>query len=80
MSNQKPKTTLRDGAIKAAIWANEGENGTFYAVTFSRTYKDGDNYADSNSFGGTELLQLTRLVGKAYDKIGEFRQADRDKA
>lgn len=72
-----PVTTIRDGAIKATVWANQSEKGTFYSVDFSRTYKSGDAYKDSHSFSGTEPLQIARLAQKAYDAIAELRAADR---
>ena len=75
----KPTKTLRDGSIKATIWKNEGEKGTFYRVNFTRGYKDADgNRKDSDSFSGSELLQIAHLAGKAYDSIAELRQQDRD--
>ena len=72
-----PVTTIRDGAIKATIWANQSEKGTFYSVELSRTYKSGNAYKDSHSFSGTEPLQVARLALKAYDAIAELRAADR---
>lgn len=76
-TKQRPIETLRDGNIKAAIWKNESDNGTFYAITFSRTYKDGDDYKDTESFSGSQLLRLARLAGKAYDRTNKLRAADR---
>lgn len=74
-----PTDTLRDGNIKATIWANFGEKGTFYTVTFTRTYKDqADNYQDSDSFSGTQLLRLGHLANKAYDRVNELRAADHE--
>lgn len=66
-TKQRPVKTLRDGAIKAAIWQNESENGPFFAVTFARTYKDSEGKLhDNDSFSGSQLLQLARLADKAY--------------
>ena len=31
-----PIETLRDGSLKATIWSNIGEKGTFYTVDFSQ--------------------------------------------
>jgi hypothetical protein len=70
---QKPVTTLRDGRISASVWKNETEKGSFYAVTFSRVFTNGEgNPQNSGSFSGTELLKLARLAAKAYDQIGEL--------
>lgn len=75
-SNKKPAAQLRDGNIKAAIWSNENEKGTYYSVTFSRTYKDENGYHDATNFSGIELLKLSRLAAKAYDEIAALRSDD----
>ena len=73
-----PIDTLRDGNIKATIWANFGEKGTFYTVDISRTYQDASGtFHDSHSFSGAELLRVSRLADNAYTEIGIHRQNDR---
>ncbi len=72
-----PIDTLRDGALKATIWRNFGDHGTFYSVELSRTYMQGEAYRDSHSFSGTEPLQVARLAQLAYDRIAELREADK---
>ena len=79
--NNKPYQTIRDGALKATIWRNDSEKGPFYSVNFSRTYTDAaGDYKESDSFSGSELLQLGHLSTKAYDVISEARTADRKHA
>lgn len=74
-----PIDTLREGRLKAAIWRNTGDKGNFYSVTFSRSYQDdAEKWHDSDSFSGTELLRLSRLAGKAYDRVNALRQSDRE--
>ena len=74
----KPIDTLRDGSLKATIWSNFGEKGTFYTVNLTRTYKDdADKYHDSDSFSGSELLRIAHLATRAYDRVSELRQADK---
>lgn len=77
-TKQKPAAALRDGAIKATLWQKQGEKGVFFNVTLSRTYKDGDDYKDSYSFSGAELLRVARLAGKAYDLADELRTTASD--
>ena len=36
-SSKRPATTLRCGNIKATIWQNVSEKGSFLATTFSRS-------------------------------------------
>lgn len=79
--NNKPTETIRDGALKATIWKNQSENGTFYSVDLSRTYQDEQgNYHDSHSFSGSELLRIARLAHKAYDLIADLRAAQNEPA
>ena len=75
----RPVETLRDGAIKAAIWKNESENGVFHAVTFARTFTDDKGeIRDSESFSGSQLLRLARLADKAYERTSKLTKAARD--
>ena len=77
-SNQ-PTLTIRDGALKATIWKNFGENGNFYSVELSRTYTDSaGEFHESNSFSGNELLRIARLAEQAYDEILSLRAIDRE--
>jgi hypothetical protein len=36
--SKRPTNTLRCGNIKATIWENTSEKGSFYATTFSRPF------------------------------------------
>lgn len=76
-STSKPISTLRDGAIKAVVWSNLGEKGTFYSVQITRTYKDDQGYHDTSSFSGSELLRVARLMNIAYDEILIRRNEDK---
>lgn len=78
MSNNSngPVATLKDHYIKAAIWKNESENGSFYAATVERTYKDGDEYKTSHSFSGRDMLAAGHLLIRAYEQSLELEQAD----
>jgi len=72
-ANQGPVEVIRDGAIKASIWSNEGENGKYLTVTFSRTYtKDGEAHS-SSSFSGRDLLVLSEIARQAYCFASNYR-------
>jgi hypothetical protein len=79
-STPKPVDTLRDGSLKAVIWANFGEKGTFYSVQITRTYKDENGYHETGSFSGSELLRVARLMNIAYDEILIHRSNDKAQA
>jgi len=72
MANDKPVHQIKLGRLRAAIWANETSAGrTNYNVTFSRLYKDGDDWKDSASFGRDDLLLLGKLADLAHTWILE---------
>ena len=75
-SKTRPIQTLRDGKLKAVIWKNPSEKGHFYSVDLIRSYQDGEIWKDTHSFSGTELLRVSRLAQKAYDRIAELRALD----
>ena len=66
---QKPIHEVRISTVKGAIWRNETENGTRYNVTFSRIYKDGDNWKSTDSFGRDDLLLLGKVADLAHSWI-----------
>ena len=71
----RPADTLRDGALKATIWENHGENGTYYTTTLARTYEDKNGkLRDTNSFGGTDLLRVAELARDAYARSNALRR------
>lgn len=65
----KPAQEFRLGRIKATIWANSGENGTRYNVTFARLYKDEGAWKDSQSFGRDDLPLLAKVADQAHSWI-----------
>lgn len=70
----KPFKIIRDGAIKATIWKNNSDKGDFYSVDIVRGYKDQqEQWHDSTSFSGAELLRVSQLATKAYNVILEVR-------
>lgn len=64
-----PVQEVRLGAVKAAIWRNETENGARYNVTVTRIYRDGDQWRTTESFGRDELLLLAKVADHAHTWI-----------
>ena len=76
----KPAHEVRLGHIKAAVWRNETEAGVRYNVTFSRLYKDGDNWKSTESFGRDDLLLLAKVADQAHSWICAQNQEDQSAA
>lgn len=74
-NRKRPEHTLRDGAVKASIWRNDGEKGSFYSTTFARTFQDQNGKPrDTQSFAGTDLLKVSELAREAYTHSKALRQ------
>jgi hypothetical protein len=74
--SKKPVHEVRLGRIRAAIWENETQNGLRHNVTFSRLYKDGDQWKDSSSFGRDDLPLLIKVADQVHTWI--FQQKPED--
>lgn len=65
----KPVHEIRIGSVKAAIWRNETEAGPRYNVSFARLYKNGDQWASTDSFGRDDLLALAKVADQVHTWI-----------
>ena len=72
--SKRPVHTVRFGAIKAAVWLNETSVGPIHNVTVSRSYRDGETWKDTGSFGYDDLLLLAKALNSAHSWINEQRQ------
>ena len=75
MSNTPPTDVIRDGNLKASIWQNESEKGSFYTTTIAKTYKDQDGkLRDTSGFSNNDLLRVSELARNAYNRTNELRR------
>jgi hypothetical protein len=76
----KPAMKFRDRNLSVAIWKNQGDNGPWFSVTPARTYKQDDQWKESDSYSDDELLRLAILFQDAYRWIRDAAQAERQAA
>lgn len=63
----KPAHDIRLGRIRAAIWANENEQGQlWFAVTITRLYKDNGQWKDTSNYGRDDLPIVAKVADMAY--------------
>jgi len=67
--SSKPIHKIRDGTIEVSIWKNEGEKGPWYSVSPRRSYKQGEEWKESDSYGQDDLLPLAKLLDLAHTWI-----------
>jgi hypothetical protein len=76
----RPVHTIRYGAVRAAIWRNMIDAGNasrpVYNVTFSRSYKDGEQWKETGSFGADDLLVLAKAANDAHTYIHQQQSKD----
>ncbi len=80
----RPVHTIRYGAVRAAIWRNIIDAGNasrpVYNATFSRSYKDGNQWKESASFGADDLLVLAKAANEAHTYICGQRYSENETA
>ena len=74
----KPVHEVRLGAIRAALWRNETKVGVRYNATFSRIYRDGDQWKTTDSFGRDDLLVLRKVADQAHSWIHAQNHEERE--
>lgn len=58
-----PIHRIRIGAVSGSVFLNTTKDGTqFPSAVISRSYKDGDAFRESNSYGAKHLAQLVDVV------------------
>lgn len=71
-----PAHKIRRGVLQVTIWRNSGDKGTWYSVIPSRGYKQGDQWRESDSLNGEDLLPMAKLLELADTWIMHQQQAD----
>ena len=68
-SDNRPVHEVRLGRVKAAAFANETERGIRYGITFSKLYKEGDEWRSSSSFGRDDLPLLAKVADELHVQL-----------
>ena len=69
-TNSQPVHKIRHRAVSASIWRQETDKGPMFNVTFQRSYKIGDDWKNSGSFGQRDLLVLGLIAARTFEWIG----------
>jgi len=73
-NNNQPVHKIRHGAVSASIWRSETDKGPVFNVTFQRSYKDGDEWKNTASFGRNNLLVISLMAARAFEWIANQSQ------
>lgn len=65
----RPVHEIRIGLVKAVIWANPTTEGVRHNVTFVRSYREGNDWHTTTSFGLDDLLKLSKVADEAHSWI-----------
>ena len=72
-NSSKPVTVFRARGVSASVFANQAETKrgdvTFHKISLQRTYKDGDDWKTTTSFGRDDLPVAAHLLQQAWEYI-----------
>ena len=63
-----PVEKIKIGGIQLDVWENESEKGKFYSFTIQRSYKQGNDWKNTNSLRVQDLPKTILALQKAYEK------------
>ena len=61
----KPAAKFRLGFVTATVWKNE----VHYNTVLSRSYKDGEDYKETDQLGVGDLMNAVRVLQRAEEWI-----------
>lgn len=61
----KPAAKFRVGYVSATVWKND----EFYNVVLSRSYKDGDDWKDTDQLGHGDIMNGVKALQRAEEFI-----------
>lgn len=71
---KKPVQQIRQGAVVASIWENEGKKGRYYKFTVERLYTSDDGgWKSVASFSGSDAKNVAFVVLAAEAAIADRR-------
>ena len=76
-SKAKPAHKIRSGALTVTIWKNAGEKGPWFSVIANRSYKQGEEWKETNSYGFDDLMTLAKLLDLAHTWILDQQTASK---
>ena len=68
-TSQKPLHEIKVGRIRATVWPNENEQRSWFTVTVTRSYRDGEVWKTTTSFNRDELPLVAKAAEMAYEWI-----------
>jgi predicted esterase len=72
-----PAHKIRISNLSATIWRNISDKGTWYSVTPSRSFKQGDEtWKKTDSLSFDDLLTMAKLLDQAHTWISRQVQED----
>ncbi|MEK7994741.1 MAG: hypothetical protein AAB403_13135 [Planctomycetota bacterium] len=63
----QPAAKFRIGYVTATVWQND----RFYNVVLSRSYKDGEDYKETDQLGHGDILNAVKVLERAEAFIAD---------
>ena len=70
----QPSAKFRMGRITATVWENQSDKGPWFSTTILRSYKDGDDWKTTSSFGRDDLPLVEKVAAQAHAWIFHRQQ------
>lgn len=65
MAKEQPAAKFRLGNVTATVW----KNGDYYNVVLARSYKEGEDWKETDQLNHGDLLNATKVLERAESFI-----------
>ncbi len=65
--DNQPAAKYRLGFVTATVW----QNGDYYNVVLVRSYKDGDDWKETDQLNAGDLMNAVRVLQRAEEFIAD---------
>jgi hypothetical protein len=71
-----PVKKINVGSVQASVWQrHQAEGKIFYTASFQLSYKDGEEWKTSSSYGLNDLINLVKVAMLVHSAILELKRA-----
>jgi hypothetical protein len=67
MAKTQPAAKFRLGYVTATVWKND----QFFSTVLSKSYKDGEDWKETDQLGSGDLMNAVRVLQRAEEFISD---------
>mgnify|MGYP001187665145 FL=1 len=80
MTTNKPIADIKEGRVRAAIWANQSKDGIRHTFTIERLYRKGEELKSASSFYLDDCERLQNVLSQVQSALVDLAEPAKEVA